>query len=97
MSDRIAVMDGGLIKQCGTPEDIYEHPVGPFVAGFIGVSNLLPGVCENGGVRLAGGVLCDAQIPSDCGGGTEVQQMAVIITAASVVLGVANVIRINLQ
>jgi spermidine/putrescine transport system ATP-binding protein len=73
MSDRIAVMDGGIIRQCGSPEEIYEHPVGPFVAGFIGVSNLLPGVCENGSVRLAGGILCDAQIPSDCGGGTDVQ------------------------
>jgi spermidine/putrescine transport system ATP-binding protein len=73
MSDRIAVMDAGVIKQCGTPEDIYEHPVGPFVAGFIGVSNLLAGVCENGSVRLAGGILCDAQVPADCGAGSEVQ------------------------
>jgi spermidine/putrescine transport system ATP-binding protein len=73
MSDRIAVMDAGLIKQCGTPEDIYEHPVGPFVAGFIGVSNLLPGVCENGSVRLDEGILCDAQVPADCAAGSEVQ------------------------
>ena len=43
MSDRIAVMDGGEIRQCGSPEEIYEQPTGPFVAGFIGVSNPLPG------------------------------------------------------
>ncbi len=43
MSDRIAVMDGGEVRQCGTPEDVYERPDGPFVAGFIGISNLLPG------------------------------------------------------
>jgi spermidine/putrescine transport system ATP-binding protein len=43
MSDRIAVMEGGEVKQCGPPEEIYEQPAGPFVAGFIGVSNLLPG------------------------------------------------------
>jgi spermidine/putrescine transport system ATP-binding protein len=43
MSDRIAVMEGGEIRQCGSPEEIYEQPDGPFVAGFIGVSNLLPG------------------------------------------------------
>jgi spermidine/putrescine transport system ATP-binding protein len=43
MSDRIAVMEGGEIRQCGSPEEIYEQPTGPFVAGFIGVSNLLPG------------------------------------------------------
>jgi spermidine/putrescine transport system ATP-binding protein len=73
MSDRIAVMDRGLIRQCGTPEDIYEHPTEPFVAGFIGVSNLLPGVCENGGVRLAGGAVCEARVPADCMSGAEVQ------------------------
>jgi spermidine/putrescine transport system ATP-binding protein len=43
MSDRIAVMEHGEVKQCGSPEEIYEQPAGPFVAGFIGVSNLLPG------------------------------------------------------
>ncbi|HMJ95046.1 MAG TPA: ABC transporter ATP-binding protein [Thermoleophilaceae bacterium] len=43
MSDRIAVMDAGEVKQCGTPEEVYERPDGPFVAGFIGISNLLPG------------------------------------------------------
>jgi len=43
MSDRIAVMEGGLVKQCGSPEEIYEQPSEPFVAGFIGISNLLPG------------------------------------------------------
>jgi spermidine/putrescine transport system ATP-binding protein len=43
MSDRIAVMDAGEVKQCGTPEEVYEHPHGAFVAGFIGISNLLPG------------------------------------------------------
>ena len=73
MSDRIAVMDGGVVKQCGSPEEIYEHPEGPFVAGFIGVSNLLPGVCENGGVRLTGGTVCEAHVPADCSSGTEVQ------------------------
>ncbi len=73
MSDRIAVMDGGVIRQCGSPEDIYEHPVEPFVAGFIGVSNLLPGVCENGGVRLAGGAMCEAEVPAECTQGTDIQ------------------------
>jgi spermidine/putrescine transport system ATP-binding protein len=73
MSDRIAVMDGGLIRQCGSPEDIYEHPAEPFVAGFIGVSNLLPGVCENGGVRLAGGTVFEARVPADCASGAEIQ------------------------
>ena len=58
MSDRIAVMHDGVVEQLGAPEEIYEHPVKPFVAGFIGISNLLPATVENGGVRLSG---CDAR------------------------------------
>ena len=73
MSDRIAVMDGGEVRQCGPPEEIYEHPAGPFVAGFIGISNLLPGVAENGGVRLGTGQLCNAAVPADCAEGSAVQ------------------------
>src|SRR4051812_8387511 len=41
MSDRIAVMDGGRVLQVGTPRDVYEDPESRFVAGFVGVSNLL--------------------------------------------------------
>jgi len=65
MSDRIAVMENGVVKQCGSPEEVYEQPSGPFVAGFIGVSNLLSGVSEDGGVRLGSGVLCAARMPGD--------------------------------
>ena len=43
MSDRIAVMNDGVIEQLGSPEEIYEHPNTRFVAGFIGTSNLLSG------------------------------------------------------
>ena len=41
MSDRIAVFDHGRIEQVGTPDEIYERPATPFVAGFVGTSNLL--------------------------------------------------------
>jgi putative spermidine/putrescine transport system ATP-binding protein len=41
MSDRIAVFNDGRIEQVGTPADIYEHPRNSFVAGFVGVSNVL--------------------------------------------------------
>jgi putative spermidine/putrescine transport system ATP-binding protein len=41
MSDRIAVMDGGKVLQVGTPRDVYDEPDSRFVAGFVGVSNLL--------------------------------------------------------
>jgi putative spermidine/putrescine transport system ATP-binding protein len=41
MSDRVAVMDHGVLQQVDTPFRIYERPANEFVAGFIGVSNLL--------------------------------------------------------
>jgi spermidine/putrescine transport system ATP-binding protein len=41
MSDRIAVMNDGLVEQIAAPRELYEHPATPFVAGFIGTSNLL--------------------------------------------------------
>ncbi|MGE5249682.1 MAG: ABC transporter ATP-binding protein [Bacteroidota bacterium] len=43
MSDRIAVFNEGQIEQVGTPAEMYEHPATPFVAGFVGVSNLIAG------------------------------------------------------
>jgi putative spermidine/putrescine transport system ATP-binding protein len=43
MSDRIAVFRGGKIEQIGAPAEIYENPVTPFVAGFVGTSNLISG------------------------------------------------------
>jgi spermidine/putrescine transport system ATP-binding protein len=42
MSDRIAVMNNGRYEQLGDPEGLYERPTTRFVAGFLGVSNLLP-------------------------------------------------------
>jgi spermidine/putrescine transport system ATP-binding protein len=42
MSDRIAVMNRGRVEQVGDPEQVYEQPATTFVAGFIGVSNLMP-------------------------------------------------------
>ena len=42
MSDRIAVFDHGRIAQVGTPAEIYERPRTAYVAGFVGLSNLLP-------------------------------------------------------
>ena len=56
MSDRIAVMNRGRVEQVGIPEDVYERPATTFVAGFIGVSNLMPAVVAGGGeVKLEHG------------------------------------------
>jgi spermidine/putrescine transport system ATP-binding protein len=51
MSDRIAVMNKGRIEQIGDPEDVYDRPTTTFVAGFIGVSNLMPGTVRKTGAR----------------------------------------------
>ena len=64
LSDRIAVMDGGEIKQIGTPRDIYVKPENDVVAGFIGTANLLrasigavPGAGQEGSVSTPIGAL----------------------------------------
>ena len=41
MSDRLAVFNDGRIEQIGAPADVYEHPANEFVAGFVGVSNIV--------------------------------------------------------
>jgi putative spermidine/putrescine transport system ATP-binding protein len=43
LSDRVAVFNQGRIEQVGSPREIYEQPASPFVAGFVGTSNLLTG------------------------------------------------------
>jgi putative spermidine/putrescine transport system ATP-binding protein len=43
MSDRIVVMNHGRIEQCGTPQEIYNHPRSRFVADFLGATNFLTG------------------------------------------------------
>jgi spermidine/putrescine transport system ATP-binding protein len=65
MSDRIAVMRHGRIEQLGAPSDLYERPRTEFVAGFLGVSNLLDAeVVGRGGpltdLRLADGTVLRA-------------------------------------
>nr|WP_277410167.1 ABC transporter ATP-binding protein [Natrinema longum] len=52
MCDRIAVLAEGTVEQVGTPAEIYRRPANTFVANFVGRSNLLEGVAENGHVDL---------------------------------------------
>jgi spermidine/putrescine transport system ATP-binding protein len=60
MSDRIAVMNHGRIEQVADAEEVYDKPATTFVAGFIGVSNLMPGVVKSGGPN--GEVLLDSGV-----------------------------------
>jgi spermidine/putrescine transport system ATP-binding protein len=55
MADQIAVMIGGRIDQLGSPTELYERPATAFVAGFLGVSNLIPGTLDSGDVVCTGG------------------------------------------
>jgi len=54
MSDRLAVFNQGRIEQIGAPADVYERPRTPFVAGFVGTSNLLRGEVARAIVGEAG-------------------------------------------
>ena len=64
LADRIAVMEGGRIRQLGTPTEVFRSPANTFVASFIGSTpmNLLDGVAQDGGVRVG-----DALLPAPAG------------------------------
>jgi spermidine/putrescine transport system ATP-binding protein len=65
MSDRIAVMNRGHVEQVSVPEEVYDRPTTTFVAGFIGVSNLMPAtIPAPGRVKLDSG----PEIAADTGG-----------------------------
>ena len=72
MSDRIAVMSGGKVHQCGTPEDIYERPATRCVAEFIGTANLMTGTYAGTGITLPGGVPLHTGPLDGCAVGDEV-------------------------
>ena len=48
-SDRMAVLDGGVIQQVGTPQELYDQPSNLFVANFLGTANILEGHVETNG------------------------------------------------
>ena len=73
MSDRIAVMNKGRYEQLGDPEGLYERPSTRFVAGFLGISNLLAGAIQGTDGRYATVKLADdtsARAPSALVAGT---------------------------
>ena len=68
MSERIGVMSEGRLLQVGTPREIYERPSSRFVADFIGRTNLIEATVESTGtVRLANGVVIEAETPAPPG------------------------------
>jgi spermidine/putrescine transport system ATP-binding protein len=68
MADAIAVMNKGRIEQLGPPSELYERPATAFVAGFLGVSNLLRGtVTAPDEVRLDSGDVIAAEVGDRAG------------------------------
>ncbi|MEU7003119.1 ABC transporter ATP-binding protein [Nonomuraea sp. NPDC046570] len=67
MADRMAVMENGVIRQIGTPAEVFQRPVNTFVAGFIGSTpmNLLDGVVRGDTLEVAGRKVA---IPQAAGG-----------------------------
>ena len=59
MADRLVVMKDGQVQQTGTQEDLYERPASPFVASFIGRSNMVEGTLDTSGTMTAGGATID--------------------------------------
>ena len=74
VSDRMAVIAAGRLRQIGTPRDLYENPADGFVASFLGEDNRMPGRVETieddlAQVRLAGGALVEARAAGVLAGG----------------------------
>jgi multiple sugar transport system ATP-binding protein len=82
MGDRVAVLKDGILQQCGTPRELYDHPDNVFVAGFIGspAMNLLTVPLAEGGAKVGGLAGAEKLLPlpaavvaaASAGGATEV-------------------------
>ncbi len=92
MSDRIAVMNRGVVEQVADPETVYERPATTFVAGFIGVSNLMPGevVSANGSgaeLRLDAGPVVRT---GSSGGAARGERVHAVVRPEKLTLGRSN-------
>lgn len=78
VSDRIAVMNGGVIQQIDTPKNIYQRPANTFVSTFIGLSNIMQGVLEGNdqgraAVRIGNYKFIMNNIKKDCAANSSVK------------------------
>jgi spermidine/putrescine transport system ATP-binding protein len=88
MADRIAIMNAGRIEQLGAPAELYEFPRTAFVAGFLGISNLLPGkVAGRGLVRLDEGT--EIRVPAEALDGRQ-DRVAVGVRPEKIRLGAGS-------
>ena len=63
LADRVVVMGEGRIEQVGTPAEVYDWPVNPFVYRFLGSANVLPGTLINGTVHVPGVAVAELDQP----------------------------------
>jgi iron(III) transport system ATP-binding protein len=82
MADRIVVMNHGVIEQVGTPTDVYREPVSLFVADFIGETNQLECVGDNGGKGVKIGKRAFASAPHTH---TDGQQVIAVIRPEDII------------
>jgi spermidine/putrescine transport system ATP-binding protein len=92
MSDRIAVMNRGVVEQVADPETVYERPATTFVAGFIGVSNLMPAevVSANGAgaeLKLDAGPVVRTE---DSGGASARERVHAVVRPEKLFLSAAS-------
>jgi iron(III) transport system ATP-binding protein len=77
VADRLAVLQGGIVEQCGAPREVYSRPKSRFVASFIGETNFIEGAVEEGAgpqrrIRTRLGVFVSAAFPEDLAAGEKV-------------------------
>ncbi|MCB1486037.1 MAG: TOBE domain-containing protein, partial [Bauldia sp.] len=88
VADRIAVMNAGRIEQIATPTDLYYRPKTPFVAGFFGENNLLPGeILTSGSQAMARTAIGDFAVPD---GQKVTDGAACVVAVRPEIVGIAS-------
>ena len=90
LSDRIAVMRGGVIEQIGAPREIYDRPRSEFVAGFLGASNFLDGRIVARNAETAVVETSAGQVPVKAEAAAIGDKVRIAIRPERVLLGPAN-------
>lgn len=83
VADRIVVMNQGRIEQTGTPEEVFAEPASPFVAGFLGDMNFIPGEAITAGLQAGTAGLGAPETPGFAPG----EKVSICIRPADIVVG----------
>lgn len=90
ISDRIAVLDEGVIQQVGSPLELYDRPVNRFVASFLGTANLIDGTMRNDGGKARFVAEGGIDIPALAGELRDGQNCTAMFRPQSLVLAAGN-------